>query len=127
MKQTDAHTSTPPSYGLNSTLVKEEGGLKEQVWSANGLYANAIRHIVYWLEKARNVAENEQQKKVISLLISYYESGDLELFNQYCIEWLKEHDSVIDFINGFIEVYGDPLGLKGRSFTRRSTFPQTCS
>ena len=113
MKQTDAHTSTPPSYGLNSTLVKENGGLKEQVWSANGLYANAIRHIVYWLEKARDVAENEQQKKVISLLISYYESGDLQLFNQYCIEWLKEHDSVIDFINGFIEVYGDPLGLKG--------------
>ena len=113
MKQTDAHTSTPPSYGLNSTLVKEKGGLKEQVWSANGLYANAIRHIVYWLEKARDVAENEQQKKVISLLISYYESGDLQLFNQYCIEWLKEHDSVIDFINGFIEVYGDPLGLKG--------------
>ena len=113
MKQTDAHTSTPPSYGLNSTLVKEKGGLKEQVWSANGLYANAIRHIVYWLEKARNVAENEQQKKVISLLISYYKLGDLQLFNQYCIEWLKEHDSVIDFINGFIEVYGDPLGLKG--------------
>jgi dipeptidyl-peptidase-3 len=113
MKQTDAHTSTPPSYGLNSTLVKENGGLREQVWSANGLYANAIRHIVYWLEKARNVAENEQQKKVISLLISYYESGDLQLFNQYCIEWLKEHDSIIDFINGFIEVYGDPLGLKG--------------
>ena len=113
MKQTDAHTSTPPSYGLNSTLVKENGGLKEQVWSANGLYANAIRHIVYWLEKARDVAENEQQKKVISLLISYYESGDLQLFNKYCIEWLKEHDSVIDFINGFIEVYGDPLGLKG--------------
>ena len=113
MKQTDAHTSTPPSYGLNSTLVKENGGLRERVWSANGLYANAIRHIVYWLEKARNVAENEQQKKVISLLISYYKLGDLQLFNQYCIEWLKEHDSVIDFINGFIEVYGDPLGLKG--------------
>ena len=113
MKQTDAHTSTPPSYGLNSTLVKENGGLREQVWSANGLYANAIRHIVYWLEKARDVAENEQQKNVISLLISYYKSGDLQLFNQYCIEWLKEHDSVIDFINGFIEVYGDPLGLKG--------------
>ena len=113
MKQTDAHTSTPPSYGLNSTLVKEKGGLKEQEWSANGLYANAICHIVYWLEKARNVAENEQQRRVISLLISYYESGDLQLFNQYCIEWLKEHDSVIDFINGFIEVYGDPLGLKG--------------
>ena len=113
MKQTDAHTSTPPSYGLNSALVKEKGGLREQVWSANGLYANAIHHIVYWLEKARDVAENEQQKKVISLLISYYKSGDLQLFNQYCIEWLKEHDSVIDFINGFIEVYGDPLGLKG--------------
>ena len=113
MKQTDAHTSTPPSYGLNSTLVKENGGLKEQVWSANGLYANAICHIVYWLEKARNVAENEQQKKVISLLISYYESGNLQTFNEYCIEWLKEHNSAIDFINGFIEVYGDPLGLKG--------------
>ena len=113
MKREYADSTTPPSYGLNSTLVKEEGVVKEQVWSAQGKYANAIRHIVYWLEKALEVAENEQQKKVISLLISYYQSGDLQTFNEYCIEWLKEHDSAIDFINGFIEVYGDPLGLKG--------------
>ena len=106
-------TDTPPSFGLNSTLVKEDGEVREVVWSANGRYANAIRHIVYWLHKATGVAENEQQRKVIELLISYYESGDLQTFNQYCIEWLQEHDSAIDFINGFIEVYGDPLGLKG--------------
>lgn len=106
-------TDTPPSFGLNSTLVKEGGEVKEVVWSANGRYANAIRHIVYWLRKAAGVAENEQQRKVVELLISYYESGDLQTFNQYCIEWLREHDSAIDFINGFIEVYGDPLGLKG--------------
>ena len=106
-------TDTPPSFGLNSTLVKEDGEVREVFWSANGRYANAIRHIVYWLRKAAGVAENEQQRKVIELLISYYESGDLQTFNQYCIEWLQEHDSAIDFINGFIEVYGDPLGLKG--------------
>ena len=113
MKQEHADSKTPVSYGLNSTLVKEDGKVCEKVWSANGQYANAIRHIVYWLEKALTVAENEQQEKVIRLLIKYYESGDLAIFNEYCIEWLKEHDSVIDFINGFIEVYGDPLGLKG--------------
>ena len=113
MKQANAHNPEPASYGLNSTLVKEDGELKEQVWSADGKYANAIRHIIYWLEKAMDVAENEQQKKVIRLLITYYKSGNLKDFNKYCIEWLKEHDSSIDFINGFIEVYGDPLGLKG--------------
>ena len=113
MKQANAHDTEPASYGLNSTLVKEDGELKEQVWSADGKYANAIRHIIYWLEKAMDVAENEQQKKVIRLLITYYKSGNLKDFNKYCIEWLKEHDSSIDFINGFIEVYGDPLGLKG--------------
>ena len=113
MKQANAHDTEPASYGLNSTLVKEDGELKEQVWSADGKYANAIRHIIYWLEEAMDAAENEQQKKVISLLITYYKSGDLKDFNKYCIEWLKEHDSSIDFINGFIEVYGDPLGLKG--------------
>ena len=113
MKQANAHDTEPASYGLNSTLVKEDGELKEQVWSADGKYANAIRHIIYWLEKAMDAAENEQQEKVISLLITYYKSGDLKDFNKYCIEWLKEHDSSIDFINGFIEVYGDPLGLKG--------------
>lgn len=113
MKRDNPTPDTPPSFGLNSTLVKEDGVIKEVVWSANGRYANAIRHIIYWLKKAEEVAENEQQRKVIQLLISYYESGDLQTFNQYCIEWLKEHDSSIDFINGFIEVYGDPLGLKG--------------
>ena len=112
-KQMESEPQTPPSYGLNSTLVKENGEIKELIWSSEGKYANAIRHIIYWLEKARDVAENEQQKKVISLLITYYKTGDLQRFNEYCIEWLKEHDSAIDFINGFIEVYGDPLGLKG--------------
>lgn len=113
MKQEQADSKTPSSYGLNSTLVKENDEIKELAWSANGRYANAIRHIVYWLEKALSVAENEQQRKVISILISYYKTGDLQTFNEYCIEWLKDHDSTIDFINGFIEVYGDPLGLKG--------------
>ena len=112
-KQQDEHQDTPPSFGLNSTLVKEDGQIKEKVWSANGKYARAIRHIIYWLEKASEVAENEQQKRVIKSLISYYQTGDLQIFNEYCIEWLKDHDSSIDFINGFIEVYGDPLGLKG--------------
>ena len=113
MKKKDDGSDSPLSYGLNSTLVKDNGQIKENVWSANGLYANAIRHIIFWLEKAKEVAENEQQNKVISLLITYYETGDLSVFNQYCIEWLKEQDAAIDFINGFIEVYGDPLGLKG--------------
>ena len=112
-KQHDDYSDTPPSFGLNSTLVKEDGQIKEEVWSANGKYAPAIRHIIYWLEKAAEVAENDQQEKVIRTLISYYQTGDLQTFNKYCIEWLKDHDSSIDFINGFIEVYGDPLGLKG--------------
>ena len=112
-KVNDAAKDTPPSFGLNSTLVKEDGELKEIIWSANGRYANAISHIVYWLRKASEVAENEQQRKVINLLISYYESGDLQTFNKYCIEWLQDQEGGIDFINGFIEVYGDPLGLKG--------------
>lgn len=113
MKQKHADSPMPPSYGLNSTLVRKDGRIEEEVWCADGKYANAIRHIIYWLEKAKNVAENEQQSKVIDLLINYYQSGDLQIFNKYCIEWLREHDSVVDFINGFIEVYGDPLGLKG--------------
>lgn len=103
----------PISYGLNSTLVKKDGKISEVVWSSNGLYANAIKHITYWLNKAIEVAETDQQKKVISILIKYYETGDLRLFDKYSIEWLKVLDTKIDFINGFIEVYGDPLGLKG--------------
>ena len=103
----------PPSYGLNSTLLKEDGIIVEKVWSTQGRYAPALRHIVYWLEKALQVAENEQQKRVIKLLIKYYETGDLKTFDKYSIEWLKYLDGKVDFINGFIEVYGDPLGLKG--------------
>lgn len=102
-----------PSFGLNSRLVKENGIVKEQVYTTNGLYAKALKQIVYWLEKAAEVAENEQQGKVIKLLIEYYHSGDLQIFDEYSIEWLKEQNGEIDFINGFIEVYGDPLGLKG--------------
>jgi len=113
MKKANGATKTPPSYGLNSTLKKENGVICEEIWSANGKYSNAIRHIIYWLKKAQSVAENEGQRKVIELLITYYETGDLQIFNKYCIEWLLEHDGTVDFINGFIEVYGDPLGLKG--------------
>ena len=105
--------SEPPSYGLNSTLVKEDGAIKEKTWSASGLYANAISHIVYWLEKARDAAACTQQAEVIELLISYYQTGDLKLFDKYSIEWLQCVDTKVDFINGFIEVYGDPLALKG--------------
>ena len=103
----------PPSYGLNSTLVKQGGVVTEQVWKADGLYGNAIRHIVYWLQKACEVAETPQQEEVIRLLIKYYETGDLHLFDEYSIQWLQCLDGKVDFINGFIEVYGDPLGLKG--------------
>ena len=113
MKEQDEGKESPVSYGLNSTLVKENGELKERVWKADGLYGNAIRHIIYWLGKAMDVAENDAQKSYIKRLINYYESGDLNDFNQYCIEWVGEHESSVDFINGFIEVYGDPLGMKG--------------
>ena len=112
-KAAAADTDSPVSYGLNTTLVKQNGVVSEQVWSANGCYANAIRHIVYWLRKAADVAENARQQRVINLLIQYYETGDLRLFNDYCIEWVGEHEGRVDFVNGFIEVYGDPLGLKG--------------
>lgn len=104
---------TPISYGLNSTLRKHaDGTIHEDVWKEGGLYGHAIKHIVIWLEKAAEVAENPQQTKIINLLISYYRTGNLHVFDQYSIEWLKEQEGRIDFINGFIEVYGDPLGIK---------------
>ena len=112
-KTAAGNDGAPVSYGLNTTLVKEDGTLKELVWSANGRYANAISHIVYWLKKAADVAENEQQKHVIDLLVRYYETGDLRIFNEYCIQWVGCQEGRVDFVNGFIEVYGDPLGLKG--------------
>lgn len=103
----------PLSYGLNSKLVKKDGVIEEDVYSVNGLYGDAIKMIISWLYKAREVAENERQRKVIDLLVSYYQSGDLRAFNEYCVEWLKEQEGDVDFINGFIETYGDPLGIKG--------------
>ena len=104
--------SESPSWGLNSKLVKRNGQLEEIVWKVDGMYGPAIEKIIYWLEKAKEVSENVQQKKVLDLLIAYYRTGDLELFDRYSIEWLNEHEGTVDFVNGFIEVYGDPLGLK---------------
>ena len=109
----DENDPMPISYGLNSTLRKTaDGMLKEDVWHEGGLYGDAIKHIAYWLEKAAEVAENELQVKIIGMLVDYYRTGDLSKFDAYSIEWLKEHEGRIDFINGFIEVYGDPLGMK---------------
>ena len=113
-KKASSPQAEQPSWGLNSTLVKQpDGTIEEEVWSASGRYANAIRHIVYWLQQASQVAENDAQRKVVELLINYYQSGDLRLFDEYSIQWLQALDGQVDFINGFIEVYGDPLGLKG--------------
>ncbi len=103
----------PPSYGLNSKLVKRNGIIEEITYRENGLYDNAIRNIVYWLKKALTVVENNNQYEVIQQLITYYKSGRLEDFDKYSIKWLKEKEGRVDFVNGFIEVYGDPLGLKG--------------
>ena len=103
----------PPSWGLNTTLVKTaDGKLTEQVWHLGGRYGKALKSIVYWLEKASQYAENDRQKRIISLLVDYYTTGNLRTFDRYCIEWVKELDGDIDFVNGFIEVYNDPLGLK---------------
>ena len=104
--------NNPPSFGLNSKLVKRDGKLTEEVYSANGLYANAIRHIIYWLERARDFAENDKQRDVITTLVDYYRTGDLATFDEYSIKWVECLEGRVDFINGFIEVYGDPLGLK---------------
>ncbi len=104
--------SQPPSFGLNSTLVKKDGKLTEDVWRIGGKYGKIIEKIIENLTKAKEYAENDRQKKIISLLIDYYTTGNLHTFDEYSIEWLKETDGRIDFINGFIEVYGDPLGYK---------------
>ena len=113
MKERFANDPQPPSFGLNSTVVKHDGIVQEDVWRMNGRYGVAISRIVFWLQKALDVAENERQQQYISTLIKFYQTGDLRDFNQYCIEWVGEHEARVDFINGFIEVYGDPLGLKG--------------
>lgn len=104
---------TPVMYGMNSRLVKDEkGNIKEIVWKLGGEYSDAIEKIINWLEKALAVAENDRQKQVITLLVDFYKTGDLKVFDDYSIQWLKDVDSHVDFVNGFIESYGDPLGLK---------------
>ena len=108
----DTTDLTPISYGLNSRLVKEDGKLIEKVWKVGGLYSPAIEKIVFWLEKAQAVAENDAQKNVVSKLISYYKSGDLKTFDQYAVAWVEDLNSQVDFVNGFTEVYGDALGIK---------------
>ncbi len=108
----DKNDPHPVSYGLNSRLVKVDGEIKEEVYRVGGRYSEAIENIVKWLEKAAGVAENDLQKKVMQTLIEYYKTGDLKKFDEYSIAWLEDTDSLIDFTNGFIEVYGDPLGIK---------------
>ena len=108
----DPKDETPISYGLNSRLVKENGKLVEKVWKVGGLYGQAIEKIVYWLKKAETVAETPEQKAVIAKLVEYYETGDLKKFDEYAILWVKDLNSRVDFVNGFTENYGDPLGMK---------------
>lgn len=108
----DPNDTTPISYGLNSKLVKENGQLVEKTYKVGGLYSPALEKVVYWLEKAAAVAENPQQKAVIEKLIEFNKTGDLKHFDEYCILWVGEHNAQIDFVTGFTETYGDPLGLK---------------
>ena len=108
----DPKDETPVSYGLNSRLVKENGKIQEKIWKVGGLYGQAIDKIVYWLKKAEGVAENPEQKAVIAELIKFYETGDLKTFDEYAILWGKDLNSLVDFVNGFTESYGDPLGMK---------------
>lgn len=109
----DSNDKEPLSLGLNTTVIKENGTIKEETWRVGGKYSKQITHIIYWLEKAKETAENNNQRSIIQHLIDYYTTGDLRTFNTYCIEWVKETEADIDFINGFIETYDDPLGLKG--------------
>ncbi len=108
----DPNNTTPISYGLNSKVVKHEGTVAEQVWKQGGMYGKAIERILQWLEKAASVAENQQQKEIINTLVSYYQTGDLKTFDDYSVKWVTDTVSRVDFINGFIENYSDPLGMK---------------
>ena len=102
----------PVMYGMNSRLVKKDGVIQEEVWKVGGLYGKAIEKIIGWLHRAEEVAENDSQRQVIRLLVAFYQAGDLKLFDDYSIQWLKDTASRVDFVNGFIESYGDPLGMK---------------
>jgi len=112
-KITDKNESNPVSYGLNSKIIKEDGHVKEKIWKAEGMYSEAIKKIIFWIEKALNVTETEQQKLSLEKLIEFYKTGNLKTFDEYSILWVKDIISQIDIVNGFIEVYGDPLGKKG--------------
>ena len=102
----------PVMFGMNSRLVKKNGKVQEKVWKSGGLYGQAIDKIIYWLDKAKGVAENDAQKAVIEKMIQFYQDGDLKTFDEYAILWVKDLDSRVDFVNGFTESYGDPLGMK---------------
>lgn len=112
-KMNSADPERPVSFGLNSQLVKENGRIQERVYKSGGLYGSAIDKVVYWLEKAREVAENKPQADALALLISYYKSGDLKTWDDYNVAWLKATEGNIDYISGFVEVYNDPLGYRG--------------
>ena len=109
----DPNDTTPISYGLNAKVIKVDGNVQEEVYHLNGLYGKAIAEIIYWLTKAKEVAENESQRNYITTLIDYYVTGDLRKFDEYSIAWVKDLASEVDFVNGFIESYGDPLGMTG--------------
>ena len=111
-QKAEGSLTEPVMYGMNSRLVKENGQIREDIWKAGGIYSDAIEKIIGWLEKAKTVAENEAQQEVIRLLIDFYRTGDLHTFDAYSIAWLKDTASHVDFVNGFIESYGDPLGMK---------------
>ncbi|MEG1574000.1 MAG: dihydrofolate reductase [Bacteroidales bacterium] len=108
----DTTDTQPISYGLNSRLVKRDGKIYEETYKVGGLYSQAIERIIYWLEKAKSVVENDTQRKIIDLLVDTYRTGDLRTFDKYCVEWVEELSGTVDFVCGFTEVYGDPLGLK---------------
>ncbi len=112
-KVVNKNDSTPISYGLNSKLIKENGKITEKTWRAGGMYSEAIERIIYWLEKAVSVAENKIQRSALQKLVEFYKTGDLKLFDEYNILWLQDTESRVDTVNGFIEVYSDPLGYHG--------------
>lgn len=109
----DSDDNTPVSHGLNSKVIKEDGQVTEKVWKLGGMYDKAIERIIGWLEKASTVAENDHQSDAINTLIDYYKTGDLKTFDDYSVKWVTDTISRVDFINGFIETYTDPLGMKG--------------
>jgi len=112
-KKIDKNDQEPISNGLNSQLIKKNGKITERTWKVGGMYSKAIEKIVYWLNKAAGAAENEHQKKIFKALVKFYKTGSLKDFDEYCILWVRDTKSIVDAVNGFIEVYSDPLGHRG--------------